>query len=395
MSPARTVWTVARREVTTRIRTRSFLISTGAILAVLVGYAALVLFIGQQGRTAEVGFTGQANAIATPFESTATRLGTEVRTSQVPDQATGERLLADGELNALVTGAPDALNLVVRDTPPPRIRTALDEVVRQQALDAELAMAGLEPAEVHAVLAGAHVQVRSLEPADPQRGQRLGVAIGAGAVLYFFLISFGQAVAQGVVEEKTSRVVEILLSTIRPAQLLAGKVLGIGLAGLVQFALVGGIGMLAAVGTGALALPSSALLGTALWTLVWFLLGFALYATVLAAAASLVSRQEDLQGVVTPVIMALVVPFVVGVSLLPSDPESPVGAALSLVPGFSPVLMPMRTALGVAAPWEAALAVLLDLVALAVLIRVGGRVYAGAVLRSGARTSLRDALRRS
>lgn len=395
MSPLRTVWTVARREVNTRIRTRSFLISTAAILAILIGYAALMFFIGQQGATSKIGFTGQATAVATPFERTAARLGATIESTRIPDQATGEQLVADGELDGLVAGAPDALNLIVRTAPDSGVRTALDEVVRQQALDAELAMAGLEPADVHAVLAGAHVDVRTLEPDDPQRGQRLGMAVGAGMLLYFFLIMFGQAVAQGVVEEKTSRVVEILLSTIRPTQLLAGKVLGIGLAGLAQFVLIGGIGLAAAVGSGVLALPSAALLGTMLWALVWFLLGFYLYATVLAAAASLVSRQEDLQGVVTPVIMLLVIPFIVGLTVLPSDPESSLGAVLSLIPGFSPVLMPMRTALGVAAPWESAVAVLLSIAALAGLLRLGGRIYANAILRTGARVKLTDALRRN
>ncbi|WP_243790097.1 ABC transporter permease [Saccharopolyspora gloriosae] len=393
MSPLRIVWTVARREVNARIRTRSFLISTVAILAILVGYAALMFFIGQQGATSKIGFTGQATAVAAPFKSTADRLGTTIQATQIPDQAAGEKLVSDGELDGLVAGAPDALSLIVRTAPDSAVRTALDEVVRQQALDAELAMAGIEPADVHSVLAGAHVDVRTLEPADPQRAERLGMAVGAGALLYFFLIMFGQAVAQGVVEEKTSRVVEILLSTIRPTQLLAGKVLGIGLAGLVQFVLIGGLGLAAGVGSGALALPSTALIGTMLWTLLWFLLGFYLYATVLAAAASLVSRQEDLQSVVSPVIMVLVVPFVVGVSVLPTDPESSIGAVLSLIPGFAPVLMPMRTALGVAAPWECVVSVLLSIAAIAATLRLGGRIYANAILHTGARVKLLDAVR--
>ena len=112
MSPARTVWTVARREVNTRIRTRSFLLSTVAILVILIGYAGLMFFIGQQSGNAKIGFTGQATAVAAPLRSTAARLGTTVDTTRIPDQATGERLVADGELDGLVTGAPDALNPV-------------------------------------------------------------------------------------------------------------------------------------------------------------------------------------------------------------------------------------------------------------------------------------------
>lgn len=389
----RTVRILARREITSRIRTRAFLLSTAAILAVLVGYAALMLLVGQHGSALRVGFTGQATAVATPLQHSAAELGVHVQRRDIPDQATGERLLADGRLDGLVTGAPDALGLVVRSEPNQALRTALDGIVHQQAIDAELAMAGIDPTDVHEDVAGARVQVRSLEPADPQLAQRLGMAMGAGALLYFFLIMFGQAVAQGVVEEKSGRVVELLLATVRPTQLLAGKVLGIGLVGLVQFVVIGGIGLAAAIAAGVLSLPSAALAGTLLWSVLWFLLGFFLYATVLAAAASLVSRQEDLQSVVTPVMMVLVVPFVIGAALLPNEPDSTVGAALSLVPGFSPVLLPMRTALGVAEPWECALAVLLNAAALLVLLRLGGRIYSNAVLRTGARVKLADALR--
>lgn len=389
----RTVRILARREITSRIRTRAFLLSTAAILAVLVGYAALMLLVGQHGSALRVGFTGQATAVATPLQHSAAELGVHVQRRDIPDQATGERLLADGRLDGLVTGAPDALGLVVRSEPNQALRTALDGIVHQQAIDVELAMAGIDPTDVHEDVAGARVQVRSLEPADPQLAQRLGMAMGAGALLYFFLIMFGQAVAQGVVEEKSGRVVELLLATVRPTQLLAGKVLGIGLVGLVQFVVIGGIGLAAAIAAGVLSLPSAALAGTLLWSVLWFLHGFFLYATVLAAAASLVSRQEDLQSVVTPVMMVLVVPFVIGAALLPNEPDSTVGAALSLVPGFSPVLLPMRTALGVAEPWECALAVLLNAAALLVLLRLGGRIYSNAVLRTGARVKLADALR--
>lgn len=93
--------------------------------------------------------------------------------------------------------------------------------------------------------------------------------------------------------------------------------------------------------------------------------------------------------------MVLVVPFVIGVSMLPSSPDSTFAAVLSLVPGFSPTLMPMRIALGVAAPWEIAVATVLSIAAIAVLLRLGGRIYSNAVLRTGSRVKVRDALRAS
>ncbi|MGI8309848.1 ABC transporter permease [Saccharopolyspora hattusasensis] len=160
----------------------------------------------------------------------------------------------------------------------------------------------------------------------------------------------------------------MLLSTIKPTELLAGKVVGIGLTNLLQLLIIAGAGLLAAGVGGMLTLPSAALASTLAWALVWFVLGFFTYATVLAAASSLVSRHEELQNVISPVIMVLVVPFVIGVSMLPSSPDSTFTAVLSLVPGFSPTLMPMRIALGVAAPWEIAVATVLSIAAIAVLL---------------------------
>ena len=385
---AHTVWLVARREIITRVRSRAYALGTLAAIIVMGGYAVLTLFLGHS--TATVGFTGQSTAVAEPLERVAHSLGSPVETRDVPDLPSGASELREGELDALLSGAPDALTVTVRRDLDPTLKTALDTVVQQQALDAQLAQAGLTPADVHATVNGAHVAVTSLEPGDPQHAQRLALAMGAGVLLYFFLIIAGQAVAQGVVEEKSSRVVELLLSTIRPAELLAGKVIGIGLTALLQFAVLSGIGLAAALASGT-TLPPVALAGTLMWAVLWFLLGFFFYATILAAAASLVSRQEELNNVVTPVIMALVVPFVIGLSLLPQNPENAVARVLSLLPGFGPVLMPMRIALNVAAPWEIALSLALTLAATAALLRLAGRIYSRAVLHTGARLKLTDA----
>ncbi|MFI0463154.1 ABC transporter permease [Saccharopolyspora sp. 5N102] len=389
MSP---VWLVARREIRTRVRTRAFIAGTVATILIMGGYAALMMFIGHQAGTTKVGVTAQAAAVGAPLQAAGTAFGKSFEISTV-EEAAGERQVRDGDLEALITGTPDAPRLVVKRSPDSELRGALDAVVQQQALNAELTRAGLDPAGVRAATESAHVSVTSLETEDPHLGERLGLAIAAGVVLYMFLIIGGQMVAQGVVEEKSSRVVELLLSTIKPTQLLAGKVIGIGLTNLLQLVIIAAAGLIASGAGGVLTLPSAALAGTLGWGLAWFLLGFFTYATVLAAASSLVSRQEDLQNVISPVIMVLVVPFVIGVSMLPSSPDSTLAAVLSLVPGFSPTLMPMRIALGVAAPWEIAVSVVLSLAAIAVLLRLGGRIYSNAVLHTGARVKLRDALR--
>lgn len=134
-----------------------------------------------------------------------------------------------------------------------------------------------------------------------------------------------------MVEEKTSRIVEILLTTVRPWQLMAGKVLGIGLVGLAQLAVV----LVAGIATGSFTFPP-ALAGTAaVWAVVWFLLGFAVYALVFAALGALVSRQQEVGGVTAPAMMLIALPYTVGIFILPADPDNEFVALLSLIPLFA------------------------------------------------------------
>jgi ABC-2 type transport system permease protein len=207
------------------------------------------------------------------------------------------------------------------------------------------------------------------------------------------LLLNGQMVAQGVVEEKSSRVVELLLSTIRPWQLMAGKVLGIGLVGFVQMVVVGGGGVAAAVALDVLSIPISTAISTVVWLVVWYLLGFVMYSLVFAALAALVSRQEDVGGVITPALMFVIVGYVIGISVLPSDPDSALVETLSVIPVFAPTLMPMRLAMGGVPVWEAVVSVGLVLALIPLLVWLAGRIYANAVMRSGARVKLKDALR--
>ena len=160
-----------------------------------------------------------------------------------------------------------------------------------------------------------------LNPPDPHRGQRLAVGVIAGILVYVALMLYGQAVAQGVVEEKTSRIVE-LADGHSPWQLLLGKVVGIGVLGLGQLILVGVAGVLTGVRTHALTLPGSVAAGALVGAIVWFLLGYLAYALMFAAVGALVSRQEDVAGAVAPLTILIVVPYVLGVSTFPTIPEA-------------------------------------------------------------------------
>ncbi|MGM1064223.1 ABC transporter permease [Saccharothrix sp. Mg75] len=392
LTPGRAVFLVARREFLVKVRTKSFLWGTLVIVAVMAGYVLLQAVLFDGADRDRVALSGQATVLAEPLARTAASFGREVEVVDVADPAAAEGQVRSGEVDALVSGAPDALRVVVKESLSGELRTVIDLIVKQQVLDAQLAEAGLDPAVVARNVAEAGVEVVALEPGDAADGQRLAIGLVIAALLYYSLLVYGTMVAQGVVEEKSSRVVEVLLAALRPWQLLLGKVVGLGAVGLLQLVLVGGIGLGLASFSGVVDVAGVA--GGALATgVLWYLLGFFLYATVFAAAASLVSRQEELQSVLTPISMTVVVVFLVGFNLLIADPTGTAVAVLSVLPPFAPILLPGRMAMGVAPAWQVLLAVVLALAAIAAITWLGGRVYSNAVLRTGARVRLRDALR--
>lgn len=383
---------VAAREVTTRLRSKAFRISTAVTLILLIGFAIVMKFVGHSA-DATIGLTGPSTALEQPLKASSTSIGQNLDTKSVPDEAAGRAQVSDGSLDALLVVDGNRLRVVVKKNLSDNLRNAFNVLASQLTLSQEIKRLGGDPAKVAADVAQAKPEVTSLEPPYPYQPQQLAIGIIAGILIYLSLMINGQSVAQGVVEEKSSRVVELLLATIRPWQLMAGKVAGIGLVGLIQMAIIGGVGLIAGKVIGVLTISASAALGTVIWLVVWFLLGFVTYSLVFAALAALVSRQEDVGGVTTPALMFVVLGYVLGISILPGDPGNRLCEVLSVIPVFAPTMMPMRLAMGGVPGWEAALAVLLALITIPALVWLSGRIYRNAVVRSGARVKLKDALR--
>lgn len=385
---------VASREIMTRLRSKSFVWLT----VILVGAVVLGGFVlnaaSSSGPTAErVGVTPQTASLAESITATGSALGTEVETVDVADDAAGEAQVQDGDLDALVTGPADSPTVVVDTELSPGLTAVFTTLAQQTALSGAVADLGGDPAQVAGDIATAEPTVRTIGEPSEFDPTRYVTGLVTGILLFMAIMISGQLIAQGVVEEKTSRVVELLLSTVRPWQLMAGKVLGIGLVGLGQVALVVLAGVGTALGLG-LVDTSTIDLGTAaVWALVWFVVGFVSYALLMAGLGALVSRQEDVGAVTTPVTFLMIVPYIVGVSVAPWAPDNPLVVWLSYVPLCSPLLMPVRIALGSAETWEALLALGLSIAVIPVLVWLAAKIYSNAVLRTGARVKLKDALR--
>jgi ABC-2 type transport system permease protein len=383
---------IAVREITTRTSSKVYRISSIIMILAVVGSVIAAKLIGGGDTGSTVGFTPSVAQLAAPFQSVASVFGQTVTTSAV-DETAGERQVRDGELAALVTGTPAGLRVVVKEDLPEDLRSALTVLARQIALNDQITRIGGDPAAVNSAVDSASFVLRTLDPPREHEDARLLLAIVAGILVYIAIVIYGQIVAQGVVEEKTSRIVEILLTTIRPWQLMAGKVLGIGLVGLAQLAVVMLAGIASGYATDSFTFPSVLAGSAALWAVVWFLLGYLVYALVFAALGALVSRQEDVGGVTAPAVMLIVLPYVAGITILPADPDNGFVALLSLIPFFAPMLMPMRSALGVAPVWQVVVSIGLTLLLIVVLVWLAGRIYRNAVLRMGGRVKIKDALR--
>jgi len=389
MTDRRATLLVARREASERLRQRSFQISTGVTLLIVAAVAVLGGVLGGGGPDRyQVGAHGaEAAAIAAAAQAAAPAFDARLEVRRYRDEASARAAVRDEEVDAVVLASGTVLML---DEPPTELERALQAGGRQVRAGRALRSEGLSAPEARRALDPPPLPVRALD-SEGDEDERRGVAYTASLLLYLQLIVYGLWVATGVVEEKSSRVVEVLLATVRPRALLAGKVLGIGLLGLGQLLLIGVVGLGLALASGAIELDGTTL-GTLAVVLVWFLFGYALYASLYATGGVLVSRQEDVQSSTTPLTVMLVVAYLLAFPTL-DDPASGLARIASLVPFTAPIVMPTRLALGEASVPEAALSLALLAASVALIVPFAARIYDRAVLRMGKPVKLREAWR--
>jgi ABC-2 type transport system permease protein len=388
----RDFYLITRREFLTRIRSRFFLIGTAVLVVLLTGFILFQAYVLNRATatTLNVGFVGASQSLAQPLAATSGG-GVTIQTQTVQSLRDGEDQVRSGSLDALVSGDPTAPVVEFKDQLDPTLAANLTTLVQDLVFRQALAGSGVDPATIEAKVAAAGFQSVALDPNAAQRSQRIVIGIFVAALLFITLQTYGGFLATGVVEEKANRIVEILLSTVRPRELLFGKVVGVGLVGLIQLSILGAVALVAVSKTQVISVPSVGV-PAVLSGLLWFVLGFLFYAMLYAAGGSLVSRQEDVQAVAAPISFLIVGPYVAFFWVV-ANPDNPIGVALSMLPPFAPVMMPARMATGDAQPWQVVVAVLLMLVAIGGMNALAARIYSNSILRIGSRVRLADAWR--
>jgi ABC-2 type transport system permease protein len=378
---------VAGRELRESFRRRTLWI-VFAILFVGSSVAMILPEALDNGSTAyDVGVvtTGDASRSAA-FESAlrASRDGLDASVAFTPIASTDKaRALVDrGDVDvAVVTG--ESPEVIVRAGENDTLVAFVRQALAVDALRAQLGAAGLTPAQVDDAVSVPTPRVEGVAADDSDR--RTAAAV-LSVVLYLVLLMLMIQVANGVAIEKANRISEVLLAVVRPGALLFGKVIGVGIVGLAGLA-AGAIPVLVKAVAGG-DLPAG--LGPALaGGAAWILLGLVLYLTIAGALGALVERQEEAGSVLTPLSLLLIGTYIVAQSAA----DGSFGAVLAIFPLTSPIVMPVRIALGAASPLEIVASLLVGVATVFVVVRLGAAIYRRGIVHTGRRLHLRQALR--
>lgn len=385
---------VAEREIRERLRTKAFRISTAIMCVLAIGGAVAAGAIGNGStKTIKVGTVGaDAARVVDGMRGAGPALDRKVRKVSQPNAAAARQAVGDGDVDlAIVPGTGSRPRLLTGTDTDQLTQSLAQQAFRADAQKRALGRAGVPSADQRAIIAPRALP--ATEVGDSDRDTKRGIAFVGALLLYGAILTYGLTVASGVVEEKSSRVVEVLQAAVAPRHLLLGKVVGLGLVGLAQLALFVVLGAGAGIASGAFDAPGVAV-GAAAITAVWFLLGYLLYSCAYATAGAISARQEDLQSTTVPLTIILVVGYLISTGTA-SSPDSTLSVVTSFLPPLAPIIMPTRAILGAAAWWEVVVSAGLTVLTAALLLRVADVAYRGASLKVRGRTGLRAALGRS
>jgi ABC-2 type transport system permease protein len=388
MNGMRQGWLAASREIRERSRSKAFWAAIVGTLVVVIAAIVLPAMIQTSRITRDVGFTG-TTPVTLPGAviDQGQAVDVTVRPRHYGGAAAGEKALRDRNVAVLVD---DARTLTWLGKPDERLRAIVTGAIQLVAIQQRAAAAGIDPGQLQAVVAPVPVQNEQLGLVAGRSPGNEAAATIMSILLLLAIMLYGNLVLTGVAEEKSSRVVEVLLARMPARSLLAGKVAGIGLLGFAQFAVTALAALAAALAVGSADIPAVGG-GVLAWVVAWFVLGYAIYAMAYGALGSLASRTAEASNAAIPVSVVLGAAYWASYLVVASNPDSAGSKLISLFPATAPFAMPGRIALGAAAWWEPIIATALTLAAIAGLAVLAGRVYTGAILHTGPTLKLRDA----
>ncbi len=381
-------WLIARREIRLRARTRVFLITTAIMLiAVALAVSLPAILAGRGGGTDRIGVVGGNTAVDSIVAEAGKLSGGHAVAVEEPSLAAATAALNSKDIGAILI---PGQQIIVTQVP----------LGGESGTVATLAqLAGLSklvqtvPGAAAAVEHGITLPVRGLQAPPKSLASRL-TGLFTVVIIWVLISVYGSQIALGIGEEKSSRVIEVLLSAVRPVQLLIGKVLGIGLLALGQAAGMVAVFIIAGFASGS-SLVHGAELGVVIAGGIFIVLGYAFYCTAFAAAGSLVSRQSDVNSTILPVQLPLIVAYGLSYTVLYANGANALYHVLGYLPPTAPIAMTVLYAAGDVPVWQVALSAVICAAGTVWMARIAVRIYANSILKTGPRISFRQAIRES
>lgn len=424
----RNVWIIAHREYMERIRTRGFLITTIMIPMIIAAFAfgstflashanrnlriAVVSTDGQLAHDLQEELERQAKSAVRGDEASMGR-GAAATTplnisvvAEEPGTDAEHRLdgqLDSGELDGYLRVAPitatdsrPAFTFTPRSAGTPAVKVLLATSLEKVMLREQFERRGMKAPEADAFLEPVTIDTAKRNQHEDTESAEVCVSV-LFFVMYLVIMLYGMNVARSIIEEKTSRIFEVMMATIRPEALMAGKIIGVGSVGLTQVGIWLGMVLLLAASSVAIHLGGDtlhiSLTGPQIaFFFVYFILGYLLYSSIAAALGAITNSEQELQQMNMFLVLPLLSCFVL-LGTLVSTPDTTLARVLALVPLFTPLLMYFRVSLGHPAAWEVALSLVLTLGTICGIIWVTSRIYRIGVLMYGKRPNLAEVRR--
>jgi ABC-2 type transport system permease protein len=386
--PLQLTWLVARREIRLRAKTRVFVVTTAILLiAVALAVALPAILSAKNGKPDRIGVVGGTAAISSIVTEAGRLSGGQAVAVPQPSLAAAEAALRSGDLSAVLV--PDS-EIIVKQVPLAGVTGSVASLAQLAGLSKLIQTV---PGAASAVAHGVTLPVRGLEAPKTSLSARL-TGLFTVIIVWILISVYGSQIALGIGEEKSSRVVEVLLSAVRPVQLLIGKVLGIGVLALSQAAGMLVVFIIAGFASGS-SLVHGATLGVVIAGGVFIVLGYAFYCTAFAAAGSLVSRQSDVNSTILPVQLPLIIAYALSYTVVYANGASTFYHVLGFLPPTAPIAMPVLYAAGDVPVWQVAVAAVLTAVGTVWMARIAVRIYSNSILKTGPRISFRQAIKES
>jgi len=380
-------WIVASREMSVKIRDRGFLISTLVLLALILGTLGAQVAIAASGEKVTVAAAGaESGKVINAADALADQAGESVKITWNPmasDAAVKAAVLSD-QVDAGLQATPDGWMLIGKTDRKTTAAIWIGAAVQQSALVRNAAAVFQSPADL---ARGGALKYTLLSPDETPEMVAKGTTTVFGFLFYLVAVLLGASLATSIVEEKQNRIVEIIASSIRLRYLLLGKIIGntlMALAQMVVFAAVGVIGLLT-MGKSDILEQITPGLG---WFFLFYGVGIAVLASIFAAAGSMSGRIEDITSTTTPTTAVVAVVVIAGISA-----SGTLLTVLSFLPLTSTITMPGRIVAGDTSWWEPVASLLISLVAAVFVILVSERIYRRALMQTGGKLSIRQALK--